>query len=355
MAGNSFGQIFRITTFGESHGAGTGVVIDGCPTGIEVNVEDVQVELDRRRPGQSKHTSPRNEKDSVEILSGIFEGKTLGTPIAMVIYNQDGDSSKYKELKDLYRPGHADYTYEAKYGARDWRGGGRASARETIGRVAAGAIAKKILSASKIDVVGYIIQIGKQKVGTIDETVINNNDLYCPDLAVYEALAKEIADAKKQGDSVGGVVEVVAHGVPAGLGEPVFRKLSADLAAAVMSIPAVKGVEIGDGFASAARHGSDNNDEWIQKEDGQIGTITNRAGGIIGGISTGEDIVLRFALKPTSSIIKEQNTVNRQGKSTTVSVKGRHDPCVCPRAVPIAEAMVALVLVDHYLSQKIQK
>lgn len=363
--GNSFGKIFKITTFGESHGKAIGVVIDGCPAGLEIAEKDIQAELDKRRPGQSKFTTQRNETDKVEILSGIFEGKTLGAPIALVIYNNDAKSGHYEDIKDLYRPGHADYTYEAKYGIRDWRGGGRASARETAARVAAGAIAKKILKNAGVEICGYVLQIGHARVKNIDEGIVYKNPLRCPDKDMIKRFEEEIENARKDGDSVGGIVEIAAHNVPAGLGEPVFNKLSADLAQGIMSIPAVKGFEIGDGFASSSRRGSENNDEWsikkcrnealpylsgnIKSDRNRIGTATNRAGGIIGGISTGEDIIFRFALKPTPSIMRKQKTVDKNGKIREIEIQGRHDPCVCPRAVPVGEAMAALVLVDHYL------
>ncbi|OGF21461.1 chorismate synthase [Candidatus Falkowbacteria bacterium RBG_13_39_14] len=352
--GNSFGKIFKITTFGESHGKAIGVVIDGCPAGLEIAEKDIQAELDKRRPGQSKFTTQRNETDKVEILSGIFEGKTLGAPIAIVIYNNDSKSKHYEDIKDLYRPGHADYTYEAKYGIRDWRGGGRASARETAARVAAGAIAKKILADAGIMIAGYVIQIGKLRVENIDEQIVYDNPLRCPDNDMIKRFEEEIENARKDGDSVGGIVEIAAHNVPAGLGEPVFNKLSADLAQGIMSIPAVKGFEIGDGFASSSRRGSENNDEW-NNEGGKIKTATNRAGGIIGGISTGEDIIFRFALKPTPSIRKKQKTVDKNGEEREIEIQGRHDPCVCPRAVPVGEAMAALVLVDHWLLNRISR
>ncbi len=359
MAGNTFGKLFQITTFGESHGDGVGVVIDGCPAGLEITREEIQKELDRRKPGTSHLTTPRQEKDQVEILSGIFEGKTMGTPIALLIRNQDQIPAVYEPIKDLYRPGHADATYDAKYGMRDWRGGGRASARETIGRVAAGAIAKKLLAHAGIQITGYVTQIGTVKITQVDESTIATNPLNCPDPTVLEIMIKEIETARANLDSVGGIIEIVARGVPAGLGEPVFDKLSADLARGIMSIPAVKGIEIGDGFATSSRHGSENNDEWTLKDDNannsHIGTTTNHSGGIIGGISNGEDIILRFALKPTSSIAKKQQTIDKNGAPTEIEVHGRHDPCVAPRAVPIGEAMVALVLADHYLRNKISR
>ncbi len=354
MSGNTFGNILKITTFGESHGRGIGVVIDGCPSGLDITAEEIQNDLDRRRPGQSRFTTSRQEKDRVEILSGIVDGRTLGTPIALLVYNHDANSGAYESIKNLYRPGHADYTYDVKYGARDWRGGGRASARVTLAQVAAGAIAKKLLSKIGVHIVGYVIQVGRVRVQKIDEAIVEKNELRCPDENAYSAFEKEIDDVKNAGDSVGGILEVVAHGVPAGWGEPVFHKLSADLSAAMFSIPAVKGFEIGDGFGSAAKHGSENNDEWVKKNNG-VGTVSNHAGGIIGGISSGEDVVVRCALKPVSSIAKSQNTLNKNSEAVKINVEGRHDPCVCPRAVPIMEAMMALVLADHYLLARTNK
>lgn len=343
MSSNSFGHLFRITTFGESHGEAVGAVVDGCPAGLLITVEEVQRELDRRRPGTSDLVTARHEEDRVEILSGVFEGRTTGAPIALLIRNTNQQSSDYENLKNVYRPGHADFTYEAKYGVRDWRGGGRASARETVGRMAAGAIAKKLLAHAGIKITGAILQIGGVKLAKrVDPATLS------------ETMVKKIETARKNKDSVGGVIEIVATGVPAGLGEPVFDKLSADLARAIMSIPAVKGFEIGDGFACASSLGSQNNDEWVKKGK-RIGTATNHAGGIIGGISTGEPIVVRFALKPTSSIGQEQKTVDKKGKSTSLEISGRHDPCVCPRAVPVGEAMVALVIADHLLINRVRK
>ncbi len=332
--GSTFGKIFKITSFGESHGVGVGVVIDGCPAGLEITREEIQKGLDKRRPGTSKLTSPRQEKDQVEILSGIFENKTLGTPIALLVRNEDVQSKSYDSIKDKYRPGHADFVYDAKYGFRDHRGGGRASARETLARVASGAIAKKLLATLGIEVKGGLAQVG------------TTND--------PKDFDRIIDDARQEGDSVGGVVEVVAKNVPVGLGDPVFDKLSADLAKALVSIPAVKGFEIGDGFSCVEKKGSENNDE-MENVDGEIKTKTNNAGGIVGGISNGEDIVVRIALKPTSSISKDQNTVDKDGNEVEISVQGRHDPCVAVRAVPVAEAMVALTLADHYLLNKVSK
>ncbi len=351
MPGNSFGHLFKITTFGESHGKAIGVVIDGCPAGLEITEEEIQKELDRRRPGTSHLTTTRQEKDEVEILSGMFEDKTTGTPIALLVHNKDHISKPYEKIKDLYRPGHADFTYDAKYGFRDWRGGGRASARETIARVAAGAFAKKLLKHAGVEIFGYVTQIGTIKITKVDTATIESNPLRCPDSSVLDAMIKEIETARKDLDSIGGIVEIIAKNVPAGLGEPVFNKLSADLAQGIMSIPAVKGFEIGGGFACASKRASENNDAWVKKEE-HIGTQTNHAGGMLGGISNGEDIVLRFALKPASSIAQKQQTVNKNGDPAEIEVHGRHDPCVAPRAVPIGEAMVALVLADHYLLNK---
>ncbi|HBU07043.1 MAG TPA: chorismate synthase [Candidatus Magasanikbacteria bacterium] len=343
MSGNTFGKIFKITTFGESHGLAMGVVIDGCPAGLEITKEQIQAELDRRRPGQDKLTSPRQEKDEVEILSGIFEGKTLGTPIALLVRNEDVLSKSYEDIKDKYRPGHADFVYDTKYGFRDYRGGGRASARETLARVAGGAVAKVLLKRVGVEVNGKLIQVGQIKRSE-DQKIEDFEREY----------KEEIERVKAEGDSIGGVVEIVAKNVPIGLGSPVFDKLSADLAKALVSIPAVKGFEIGDGFACVEKPGSENNDS-LQNIDGQIKMKTNHAGGIVGGISNGEDIVVRIALKPTSSISKTQKTVDKDGNEVGISVQGRHDPCVAIRAVPVAEAMVALTLADHYLLNKISK
>ncbi len=354
MSGNSYGKLFKISTWGESHGAGIGVVVDGCPAGLPIKEAEIQKELDRRRTGQSKVTTTRKEADKVRFLSGVFQGKTTGTPIAMWVENSDADSSKYELIKDLYRPGHADYTYDMKFGFRDYRGGGRSSARETVGRVAAGAIAKKLLKRHKIRVIGYTRQIGPFAAKKIDYDQIEKNIVRCPDKKMAEKMIEHIMKARKKGDSVGGIVEVVALGVPAGLGEPVFDRLDADLAKAMMSIPAVKGVEIGIGFEAAEMLGSQCNDAFVMKGK-KITTRTNHAGGILGGISNGEDIVVRFVVKPTSSINKAQDTVTSQGKKARIRVEGRHDPCVSPRAVPIAEAMVALTLIDHYMRNQHSK
>ncbi|MFQ5673037.1 MAG: chorismate synthase [Nitrospinales bacterium] len=351
MSGNTFGKLFKISTWGESHGPGVGVALEGCPAGLPLKEKDIQKELDRRRTGQSKVTTTRKEADRVRILSGVFQGKTTGTPIALWVENEDADSSKYDAIKDLFRPGHADFTYWMKYGFRDHRGGGRSSARETVGRVAAGAVAKKLLARYRIKVVAYTKQIGPIVAQTIDFNEIENNIVRCPDKRRAQKMIDYVMKMRKKGDSVGGILEVVARGVPAGLGEPVFDRLDADLAKAVMCIPAVKGVEIGVGFAAAAMSGSQCNDRFTCKGK-KIVTKTNNAGGILGGISNGMDIVLRLVVKPTSSILIEQETVTTRGKKTTVRVEGRHDPCVSPRAVPIVEAMVALTLIDHLMRNK---
>ena len=354
--GSTFGHLFRITTWGESHGGGVGVVVDGCPPGLEVSADEIQVELDRRKPGQSRITTQRNEEDRVEILSGLFEGRTLGTPISMVVWNKDGRSKDYEEMRVKYRPSHADYTYDAKYGIRNWMGGGRASARETIGRVAAGAIAQKILKgAHDIDIVAYVNRVQQVTAEIDSDTVtrdtVEQNIVRCPDSAVAIEMIDIIDQARKDGDSLGGVVEVVARNVPPGLGEPVFDKLEADLAKALMSLPASKGFEVGSGFRGLDLTGSEHNDPFVS-ESGRIRTETNRSGGVQGGISNGENVVLRVAFKPTATILKEQKTVDVDGNETVLKGRGRHDPCVLPRAVPMVEAMVALVLVDHYLRQK---
>ena len=351
MSGSSFGKLFKITTWGESHGRGLGVVIEGCPAGLPIKESEIQLELNRRRTGQSKVTTTRKEGDQIQIMSGVFKGKTTGTPISLLVENEDADSSKYELIKDLYRPGHADYTYDMKYGFRDYRGGGRSSARETLGRVAAGAIAKKLLARERIKIIGFTRQVGKHIAKNIDYREIENNIVRCPDNKIAEKMINSIMRARKKGDSLGGVVEVIAQGVPAGLGEPVFDRLDADLAKAVMSMPAVKGVEIGVGFQSAIMTGSECNDVFAMKNKKVI-TTTNNAGGILGGISNGMDIVIRLVVKPTSSINKAQDTVTQQGKKAEIRVEGRHDPCVATRAVPIAEAMVAITLIDHLYRNK---
>jgi chorismate synthase len=356
MPGNSFGQAFVITTAGESHGPANVVIVDGCPAGLELSVDDLRGDLARRRPGQSRLTTQRNEADEAEILSGVFEGRTTGTSIAILIKNADAKSRDYDELREKYRPGHADWTYDAKYGFRDHRGGGRASARETVARVAAGAIAKKILSlAFGASVVGYVVRVGDvitnvEDPSSIELEQVDANIVRCPDPEVAERMIQAIEAARKDRDSLGGVAEIVAKNVPPGLGEPVFDKLKADLAKALFSIPAVVGVEYGAGFRAAEMRGSAHNDPFEMAE-GMVVTSTNRHGGMLGGISSGMPIVMRAALKPTSSLPRPQSTVTRDGEPTTVEVKGRHDPCVLPRFVPIAEAMVAIVLVDHFLRQ----
>ncbi|MBM0743024.1 chorismate synthase [Phormidium sp. CLA17] len=355
--GNTFGHLFRVTTFGESHGGGVGVVIDGCPPRLEISTEEIQFELDRRRPGQSKITTPRKEADRCEILSGMFEGKTTGTPISILVRNQDQRSQDYDEMAVKYRPSHADATYDAKYGIRNYQGGGRSSARETIGRVAAGAIAKAILrQAAGVEIIGYVKRI-KDLEGAIDsETVtleqVESNIVRCPDGEAAERMIELVERFRDQGDSLGGVVECVARHVPKGLGMPVFDKLEADLAKAVMSLPATKGFEIGSGFAGTLMAGSEHNDEFYTDDHGNIRTVTNRSGGVQGGISNGETILIRVAFKPTATIRKEQKTVTREGEEVTLAAKGRHDPCVLPRAVPMVEAMMALVLCDHLLRQQ---
>lgn len=350
--GNTFGHLFRVTTFGESHGGGVGVVIDGCPPRLEISVEEIQFELDRRRPGQSKITTPRKEEDRCEILSGVFEGKTLGTPIALLVRNKDARPQDYDQMK--YRPSHADATYDAKYGVRNWQGGGRSSARETIGRVAAGAIAKKILhQVAGVEIVSYVKRIKDLEAMVDPETVtleqVESNIVRCPDPETADRMIDLIEQIRNQGDSLGGVVECVVRNVPKGLGMPVFDKLEADLAKGVMSLPATKGFEIGSGFAGTVMTGSEHNDEFYTDAQGNIRTTTNRSGGVQGGISNGENILIRIAFKPTATIRKEQKTVTREGEEVTLAAKGRHDPCVLPRAVPMVEAMVALVLCDHLL------
>jgi chorismate synthase len=346
---STFGRIFKLTTWGESHGPALGVVIEGCPAGIPLLVEDIQHELDRRRVGQSKVTSPRNERDRAEILSGVFEGVTTGTPISLITYNKDADSSKYDNLRTVFRPGHADYTYWAKYGHRDHRGGGRSSARETWGRVAAGAIARKILTTVGIDVFGFTREIGGIAMETFDRDEIERNLVRCPDPAAAEKMVAAITTAKEEKDSLGGIVEVRATGVPPGLGEPTFDKLDALIGQAMLSIPATKGVEIGGGFSVVRSRGSQNNDAFVIGEDGRVHTRTNSAGGSLGGLSSGEEIVVRVAIKPTSSVEREQETVTTDLKPEKITVYGRHDPSVVPRAVPVCEAMLANVLADLVL------
>ncbi len=357
--GNTFGHLFRITTFGESHGGGVGVVIDGCPPQLEISEAEIQVDLDRRRPGQSKITTPRKESDTCEIISGVFEGKTLGTPIAILVRNKDARSQDYNEMAVKYRPSHADATYDAKYGIRNWKGGGRSSARETIGRVAAGAIAKKILQqVAGVEIIAYVKRI-KDLEATVDSNTVTleqveSNIVRCPDPECAQAMIDRIDLARRDKDSLGGVVECVARNVPKGLGDPVFDKLEADLAKGVMSLPATKGFEIGSGFAGTTMTGSEHNDEYYIDENGATRTVSNRSGGVQGGISNGENIVIRVAFKPTATIGKEQRTVTKDGEETVLAAKGRHDPCVLPRAVPMVEAMVALVLCDRLLYHQAQ-
>jgi chorismate synthase len=355
--GNTFGQLFRVTTFGESHSGGVGVIIDGCPPKIEISEAEIQEELDRRRPGQSKFTTQRKEEDRCEILSGVFEGKTLGTPIAILVRNKDARPEDYVEIARKFRPSHADFTYEAKYGIRNWQGGGRASARETIGRVAAGAVAKKILSilCPETEVVAYVAQI-HEIVAKINRSVVTmknveKNAVRCPDGAAAKKMASLIEQVRDEGDSVGGVIECVARGIPPGLGEPVFDKLEADLAKAMLSLPATKGFEIGLGFRATRMRGSEHNDPFEMRA-GKIRTATNNSGGVQGGISNGEDIYFRVGFKPTATIAHEQKTVTASREQTKLAARGRHDPCVLPRAVPIVEAMAAIVLCDHALRQK---
>jgi len=351
MAGNTFGEVFKVTTFGESHGPAIGVIVDGVPPNLPLTESDIQFDLDRRRPGQSKVTTQRKESDTVDILSGVFEGKTTGTALAMLIRNKDHRSSDYTQIKDIFRPGHADYTYFMKYGNRDYRGGGRSSGRETACRVAAGAIAKKILNKEKINIVAYTLAIGDIYAEKRDYTVIEKNMVRAPDLEAAERMVKRIEEARKDLDSVGGIVEAVIHGCPPGLGDPVFDKLNARLAYALMSIGTIRGIEFGLGFEATKMTGSKHNDRFYM--DGKnIRTRSNNAGGILGGITNGENIVFRVGVKPPSSIAQKQQTVSKDHKNTTIEIKGRHDPCICPRVVPVVEAMAALALVDALMLQK---
>lgn len=355
MATNSFGKLFTFTTWGESHGEAIGCVIDGCPPLIPLCEGDIQPFLDRRKPGQSRFTTQRQESDTVKILSGVFEGKTTGTPISLIIYNEDQRSKDYGDIKDKYRPGHADYTYMQKYGIRDYRGGGRSSARETAMRVAAGAIAQKILGSS-IKIRAALVQVGSHKIdrNNWDWDEIDNNPFFCPDKIMAKEWEKYVDSIRKSGSSIGAVIEVVAQGVPAGWGAPIYNKLDSDLAAAFMTINAVKGVEIGAGMAAACLTGEENADEIRTDEHGNVNFLSNNAGGILGGISSGQDIVARFSVKPTSSILTPRKTIDSDGKEHEIITKGRHDPCVGIRAVPIGEAMVACVLADHMMIHKAQ-
>lgn len=351
---SSFGHLFRITTFGESHGGGVGVVVDGCPPGLELSEADIQRDLDRRRPGQSDLTTARRETDRAEVLSGVFEGRTLGTPIAILVRNEDARASDYEPARDVYRPSHADYTYDAKYGVRTWRGGGRASARETIGRVAAGAIARKLLLAHGIVVVAWVSRVADitadVDAASVTAAQVDSNLVRCPDASAAAAMEDLIRAVKADGDSVGGTLDIAVRGCPPGLGEPVFDKLEADLAKAMMSLPASKSFEVGSGIAGTHLRGSQHNDEFFSAE-GRIRTRTNRSGGIQGGISNGEDILMRVGFKPVATIMKPQATVDASGTGRELSGRGRHDPCVLPRAVPMVEAMAALVMCDHLLRQ----
>ncbi len=353
---SQFGKLFRIATFGESHGGGVGVVVEGCPPRLALEAADIQHDLDRRRPGQSHLTTPRQEADAVEILSGLFEGVTLGTPIGMLVRNKDARPEAYESMKDVFRPSHADFTTEAKYGVRNWQGGGRASARETIGRVAAGAVARKLLATAGIEVIAWVQRVHEVEA-QVDPTAVSLADVEasitrCPDPQAATIMEAAIDSARRDGDSLGGVVACVARGVPAGLGEPVFDKLDAVLGGAMLSLPAVKGFEVGSGFAGTRLHGSEHNDAFIPGDVGQTHTASNRSGGIQGGISNGEPIEISVAFKPTATISKAQQTVDRSGKPVTLEAQGRHDPCVLPRAVPMVEAMMCLVLADHWLRQR---
>lgn len=356
---NSFGHLFRITTWGESHGPAIGVTVDGCPPRLPITAGEIQAELDRRRPGQSDITTPRKEADSVEILSGVYQGMTTGTPICMLVLNTDQRSSAYSEMKEAFRPSHADFTYQTKFGVRDPNGGGRSSARETIGRVAAGAIAKKILASRGVEVCAYITRI--HDIVTPEDALVDfptreqieATAVRCPHAGTAAAMIERIKAVRSEGDSVGGVVRCRVRGLPVGLGEPVFDRLEADLAKAMLSLPATKGFEIGSGFAGAALRGSEHND-LFENRDGKVRTVTNRSGGVQGGISNGEELVFNVAFKPTATILQAQQTVDLAGKPTELMGKGRHDPCVVPRAVPIVEAMAALVLLDHWLRDAAQ-
>ena len=350
MSGNSFGKSFVVTTFGESHGLALGCIVDGCPPGMDLSEADIQVDLDRRRPGRNKHTTQRNEPDQVRILSGVFEGKTTGTPIGLIIENTDQRSKDYGDIKDKFRPGHADYTYQQKYGIRDYRGGGRSSARETAMRVAAGAIARKYLKErAGIGIHGFVAQLGSIELQATDLSIVDNNPFFCADPDKLDELDKFMSDLREEGDSIGAKISILARGLPPGLGEPVFDKLEADLAHGLMSINAVKGVEVGAGFAAVSQRGSQHRDELSSS-----GFSKNDAGGTLGGISSGQDLLTSIALKPTSSISKPGKTIDKTGAETEIVTKGRHDPCVGLRATPIAEAMVALVIMDHYLRNRAQ-
>lgn len=354
--GNSFGRLFRVTTFGESHGPALGVVIDGCPPRLPIDEAQIQAQLDRRRPGQSRLTTQRREADKIEIISGVYDGLTLGTPIAMIIRNADQRGKDYSEMREKYRPSHADFTYQAKYGIRAVEGGGRASARETAARVAAGAIARLVLRDSGVDIVAWVQQVANIAAtvneGSVELAQVEATPVRCPDTTAAGAMIDAIDAARKDGDSLGGIVRAVARNVPAGLGSPVFDKLEADLARAMLSLPAAKGFEIGSGFGGVTMRGSEHNDELYTDDAGVVRTRTNYSGGVQGGISNGEPITINVAFKPTATILKEQRTIDVHGNATTLTGRGRHDPCVLPRAVPIVEAMMALVLADHLLRHR---
>jgi len=356
---NTFGHLYRVTTWGESHGGGVGAVVDGCPPQIALSEKDIQPDLDRRRPGQSKIVTPRKESDRCEILSGVFDGKTLGTPISVWVRNEDARPEAYKEMETMFRPSHADYTYQAKYGTRNWQGGGRTSARETIGRVIGGSIAKKMFSqlAPRLSVTTFVRQVGsvmaRIDAGRVDQKEVESNPVRWPDRKEADQIVKLIERVRAEGDSLGGVVECVVRGCPVGLGEPVFDRLEADLAKGMMSLPASKGFEIGSGFHGVTMRGSEHNDEFFL-EGSRVRTRTNRSGGVQGGISNGEEIVFRVAFKPVATISQSQKTVNTKGKAVELKARGRHDPCVLPRAVPMVEAMALLVLADHYLRDRAQ-
>ena len=358
MSFNTFGKLFRFITWGESHGPAIGCIVDGCPPLIDLDEKDIQKDLDKRKPGQSKFTTQRKEDDKVQILSGVFEGKTTGTPISLIIYNQDMRPKDYTDIKNKFRPGHADFTYFKKYGIRDYRGGGRSSARETASRVAAGAIAKKVLEiklGKRFSVSGAVTQLGILGCDTSswDKKIINTNPFFCPDKSMIKLWEKYLLDIRKSGSSCGAIIEVRANGIPAGLGAPIYSKLDMDIASAMMSINAVKGVNIGSGMSSAQLSGEENSDEISVKKK-ELKFNSNNAGGILGGISSGQEIIVSFAVKPTSSILKSKKTIDKFGKNTSISTKGRHDPCVGIRAVPVGEAMLSCVLLDHYLMNKAQ-
>lgn len=358
MAGNGFGQVLRLTSFGESHGAAIGGVVDGCPAGLKLDLGQVQAEMDRRRPGSTRLGTTRKETDHVEILSGLLDGITLGTPIGFVLRNEDAKARDYDHLKDTFRPSHADFTWEAKYGLRDHRGGGRASARETATRVVAGAIARQLLGTAGVGVHGWVSQVGEvrlqQPYSELDLEQVYLSEVRCPDARSAERMAALIRQVRKEGDTIGGRISCVVQGLPAGLGEPVFDKLHADLGKALFSIPAVQGVQFGSGFEAITMRGSQHNDHFVKKGDA-IGTATNRSGGVQGGISNGEDLLFDVAFKPVSTIMRDQRSVARDGTSVVVKGRGRHDPCVVPRAVPIVEAMTCLVLADHWLRQRLAR